>query len=301
MANSKDVKVLFNTIQKDEWRKSIHRIERLSPFYEIEQILKYINNQPKKSKFRDLSQGKFYFLESSKQHDSTDRIMIFGSFKSARNKFRPNLINKRTGIERPNPKEINEGDIEKTHFGILIDSEQKEVFCVLEHNPHGVNMKNFIDYLKVFKDRYLKEKSKPINYTLKYETLLKDNFLEALNQLKSAKIAEVSFNKQLLGSEALNFSDRLVNIKQDLKLTISSNPRESIKSMAVDLFNAFNREKSQISKVRIKGVDNNNNDVLLDTSFMNKSEYIKVELNPDTGELNGTQIFTGLKEIIEKL
>ena len=122
-----------------------------------------------------------------------------------------------------------------------------------------------------------------------------------MNKIKSVKLAEVTIDKKFLGDAALNWSNRLVSVKKELKLTISSNPRESIKEVTVDLFNKYNVGHSGISKIRIKGKDESNNDILLDTSFMNKMEFLNIDKNLLTGELNSIQILDGLKRLISSL
>jgi hypothetical protein len=144
----------------------------------------------------------------------------------------------------------------------------------------------------------LEKRELPKNYTLKYFTIAKDGFLESLRKMRSAKVAEVYFDKQLLGSNALNFSNRQTTLKQDLKLTIGSKAGESLKETAIDLFNLFNSGDRSISKVRVSGRDENENDILIDTSFMNKIEFLTIDKSSTTGELNSVQIFTGLKNII---
>ena len=117
--------------------------------------------------------------------------------------------------------------------------------------------------------------------------------------MQRVKIADVYINKQLLGSDALNFSNRIVTVKNEMKLSISSNLKESIKSTTIDIFNKYNEGGSIISKIRVEGKDIRDNDVLIDTSFMNKQEQITIERNTDTGELATDQIYSELTELIK--
>ena len=48
-------------------------------------------------------------------------------------------------------------------------------------------------------------------------------------------------------------------MKKELKLTLSASKSESITEVAIDLYNSF-ASGSDISKVRIYGVDENNNE-----------------------------------------
>jgi len=297
MENSKDVKVFFYSLIRKNWKKKDEDNITYEPLYVIYDLLIYINKLRKTDRFIDLKNDKFCFLEGKVRTETTDNNIdiISGFFKSARSEFRPNLINKRTGNERPNPKEKTEGDIEKTHFSIKIDKDNEDVILILEHNPNGLSISNIIDYLNYFNKNYLKDLGVSRNYSIIHAILPKDDFLEELNKLDRAKIAEVFFNKQLLGSKALNFSNRMVSLKNDIRLTAYAEPRESIKELVVDLFNAFNGGKNGISKLRVLGSDSEKNPVILDTNFMNKVEFTNVELNDDTGEINTTQMYSQLK------
>ena len=95
----------------------------------------------------------------------------------------------------------------------------------------------------------------------------------------------------------MNFSNRTVSLKQDLKLVATAEAGESIKEVAVDLFNAFSNQESGISRVRVFGNDDNNNEIILDTLKIIKNEYVKVDLNPDTGEVMTPQIISELLKI----
>ena len=140
----------------------------------------------------------------------------------------------------------------------------------------------------------LKSKEQSRNSSIKHFVIVKNNFLKELETLNRTKMAEIYFDKHLLGSKALNFSNRFVSLKKDLKLTLSASKSESITEVAFDLYNSFTNSNSDISKVRIYGVDENNNEKILDTTFMGRVEFIKVDLNQETGEVNSTQLFTGL-------
>ena len=137
------------------------------------------------------------------------------------------------------------------------------------------------------------------NFSLKHHIIPETGFYEALQSMQRVKIADVYINKQLLGSDALNFSNRIVTVKNEMKLSISSNLKESIKSTTIDIFNKYNEGGSIISKIRVEGKDIRDNDVLIDTSFMNKQEQITIERNTDTGELATDQIYSELTELIK--
>lgn len=298
MIKEKEVKIGYHTLVQRMWRQKAEDEIIDNPLLMVNDILSYVEKLPKKKKFFDLHNDKFCFLESFKKETN---LITVGIFKSARNEFRPNLINKRTGSERPNPKEITEGDIEKTHFLIKIDETENDVYLLLENNFYGITINNFINYLTHFCKEFYKLKEKSKNFSIKYSIIPRSNFLTELEKLTRAKIAEVYFDKQLLGSKALNFSNRTISLKKDLKLIATASPRESITEVAVDLFNALNLRKSPITKVRVIGKDENENDVILDTSFMSKIDFLTIDVNSDTGEINSIQLFSKLKGLAKTI
>lgn len=301
MKTDKDVKVHFFILTKKNWRQAKDEKTVIYPLYEINDIILYVKKLLKLKKFFDLQDNKFCFLESVSSVNEGSNIVFKGFFKSARNEFRPNLLNKKTGEERSNPKLLTEGDIEKTHFVIKIDKAKQEVYLLLEYNFYGVSINNIIDYFTHFLRQYLKTIKRPRNFTIVQAVIPGNDFFDELQRLGRAKIAEVYFDKQLLGSKALNFSNRTLPLKQDLKLVATADLGESIKEVAVDLFNAFSLKGSNITKVRVFGNDSDNNEVVLDTSFMSRIEYVKVDLNLETGEVITSQMISGLIEIAERL
>lgn len=296
-------KILYKTLIKYQWSKGDTIKDRSQPFWEVYEVVKLIKKKAKKDKIRDIKGDKFCFLEnfSIQENEDKSRIEIYGFFKSARNQFRPNLVNRRTGNERANPKELAEGDIEKTHFVIVLDTNKNEVFFIHEFNYHGLTIKNVLDYFKYFAKLHATEKKLKKSFTLKHQVIPESGFIETLQSMKRVKLADVYLDKQLLGSDALNMSNKLVSVKNEMKLTIGSNPRESIKSTAVDIFNLFSSAGSSISKIRIEGKDERDNDILIDTSFMNKQELITVDRNSDTGELVSSQVYSELKELVQAI
>lgn len=185
------------------WKKKLADSKIDKPLYIINEITDFISKQSKTKRFLDLKDNKFCFLETvSKEQNENNVTIIKGIFKSARNEFRPNLIHKKTGIERKNPKEISEGDIEKTHFVIKVDKINDEVYLFLEYNFHGIFTQNVIDYFENFYVQMLKPNGQSRNSSIKHFVIAKNNFLTELETLNRTKMAEIYFDKHLLGSKA---------------------------------------------------------------------------------------------------
>lgn len=301
MKTTKDVKVLFYQLYVRQWKKGERESSQLEPYLEVEETLTKLNRFARLKKFYDINDGKFFFLESFNSVEDDENIILKGYFKSARNEFRPNLLNKKTGQERPNPKLLVEGDIEKTHFIFKIAKERSEVYLLLEYNFYGITCSNVIEYLTHFQKILHKDDATKKYYEILNSMIPGTDFIEGLQFSKRIKMAEVFFDKQLLGGNALNFSNRTISLKQDLKLIATADLGENIKELATDLFNAFNADGSKISRVRVFGTDTDNNDIKLDTQSIIKNEWVKVDLNSETGEVITPQILTSMYNISESL
>lgn len=299
MIKTKKVKITFHTLMKKMYKEKGSTESKEYPFWEVEDILMYISQLPKIEKFYDIKDGKFCFLESSIKKDiiEEDDFLLSGFIKSARNEFRPNLIDKKTGSERKNPKTINEGDIEKTHFVLKFSKSQNEVYLFLEYNFSGISITNFVNYLTFATKKYFIKDNRKKNFSVTHLEVALDNFFEELKKLSRAAQTEVYFDKRLLGSDALNFSNRTVSLKKDIVLLAKAFNRDNIIEFGIDLWNKMNQKNSPISKLRIKGIDSNDKPILLDTSFMVKNDFVDIDVDQDTGELNTTQLIVGIKNI----
>ncbi|WP_428329520.1 hypothetical protein [Mucilaginibacter sp.] len=293
MATEKERKISFGTLIS-----RAYKTHEETPFSLIVEVIKHNLKLKKLDRQFDLKDSKFCFIDNAAiETDDVGIKIISGYFKSARNDFRPNLIDKKTGEERKSPKKLSEGDIEKTHFVIKIGAD--EVFYALELNGNGLSINQIIGYFSNSLREYLISKQKKKNFSIIYTKLCKEDFLDTLKKLKRTKVAEVFMNKSLLGSAALNFSNRTISLKRDVIVTATAEPRESITETAIDFYNSFsNNASSGISKVRIYGVDENNTNVMLDTAMIEKVDHLDISINPETGEIVTTEILSGLKGLL---
>ena len=296
MNTTKNVKVSFHTFVKCMLKSGKHIEE---PFYMIEEVLDYIGSiKDKRKRYYDLKSGKFCFIDSINKETIDENVTLFkGVCKSARNEFRPNLINKKTGNERKNPKELSEGDIELTHFLLKITKFDNEVYLLLERNRNGVTHLNFTNYINEFTKKYIEQKGQKKDFSVTRMDVPTNNFLTELERLNRTVQAEVYFDKQLLGSDALNFSERTLSVRKNIMLTVKANPRDSITEFGVDLWNKINKKDSLVSRIRIKGTNDESNNIILDSDMMSRKEYITVDLNQETGEVNSVQLLSEMRKI----
>jgi hypothetical protein len=291
---NKETKINFYSVTKNYWKLPDEEDSVVEPFWEIKNTLEYIVKLSKKKRFYNLKDNKFCFIDSIRINNN----VCEGFFKSARDKFRPNLINKLTGGERSNPKEKTEGDIEKTHFVIKIDESENEVYLFLENNHTGISINSFVNYLQFFSKEYANKNNLGNRYSIKYLIIARNNFLNELKKLERARIAELYVDKQILGNHFLNFSNRTVPVQHEIMLTVKAQKGEDIKNFAVDAYNTLTGKKAYgIKKIRIYGQDENGNKTLVDTSFMGQVDFISTKLDNDTGEAISQLLLNGITEI----
>ena len=84
-----------------------------------------------------------------------------------------------------------------------------------------------------------------------------------------------------------------------MKVTVKAEKKESILDAAMDFLTNWASPNSKIKRIRVKG-KLNNNDILIDTNRIIKKEYIEVQRNEDTGEINTTEIFSQLLELSDQ-
>ncbi|ACU08538.1 hypothetical protein FIC_02101 [Flavobacteriaceae bacterium 3519-10] len=293
--NTKETKINYFSLIKRLYKSSKQEENEEMYFQEVFENLRKIKSLSKFNRTYDLKGNKFCLLDNLTLNDKT----CYGYFKSARNEFRPKLIDRKTLVERNNPKFKSEGDIEKTHFLIKQDS-TGEVILFLEHNHFGITINNFINYVQTFSKSLDAKNNVPTRYKIVFAIIAKHNFLTELEHMQRAKLAEVYIDKQLLGNDALNFSEKIVQIKQDVKLTVKADLKSDLTKFGVDIFNKFNGKTDVgINRIRIYGVDENGNSSFVDTSFMGKVDFVNANLNEDTGETISGDFLNDLVNISE--
>jgi hypothetical protein len=254
-------------------------------------ILKFIERKIKNERKQDLGNNKFCLLDKIK-FDSGDEVSKL-VFKSAKHNFRPNLIHKDTAEERDSPKQKEEGEIQKTH--VVTKGKNGDLIFILEKHLNGLNINQVINYLNHFSK--LKSKEKPMLFN--FETIVKDDFLEEIDNLSRVICANIHVDKQLLGSEALNYSNRIDQANIDVVVTVKARKLGSIAEFTKDVYAKINGGERRINKIRIVGKNNNNNDVVLSTDFIERQEHINPEVNDETGEFSTKQVFIEMTQVLE--
>lgn len=256
----------------------------------IKILLTEIANIPKEVRKFELGSNKFMLLDSYTLTNNGLKSKIL--VKSATHSYRPNLLHRDTVEERENPKLLEEGDSEKTHIAMKFIGSR--VCFILEKKQAGINIRQLINYL----NNYSHNRNEGSGVTYGYETVVKENFLEEIERLSRVVSTQVVVDKQLLGSDALNFSDNIDSVKHDIVVNVRAKNRDSISDFAQDVFALVNGGRRDINKIRIVGRNHNNHEVIINTDFLERQEYISAEYRPGTGEVVTDDVFLKMYEVL---
>lgn len=256
---------------------------------ELNQLFAFLNTRERENNKYDLNIQKFCILDSCTINGDIVNLI----FESAIHSYRAPLMDRDTVSKRENPKTLKEGEILKTHFVLqYIDG---DVLCIGEKFRGGIQIVDAVKYLNYFLSLYETERL----YSFKHTIIAKDNIQEELNKMTRVVATTMYVDKQIIGSDALNYSNRIESLKTDVLISIKSNKNANMFDTARDILGKYLLGQStQINKLRIEGKNDRGNDIMLDTSFMEKREYVTALLNTDTGEVDSESILSEMAVLL---
>lgn len=256
----------------------------------IDRLLNYINSLSRTRRKQDISNERICFLERYLYDDNTHIVKLL--FKSAKHSYRAPLLNRNTVESRENPKTMEEGEQIKTH--LLIKFKNGDAIVFLETGRDILTMKNITDYLNlfisIFNNNHRRDK---IEGTFRFDMIPRDDFREVLDNMHRVTCVSIYVQKQILGSDALNFSNTTHEAKEDIVIEVKAQRGLSLKTMMYDLLAKFNGGQT-IQRIRATGKLSDKSETIIDTSFIIKKEYIDAQRNEDTGEYNTDFMFSQL-------
>lgn len=251
--------------------------------------LEHINDLERIDRKKTISGKKFGLLDNiSSNRDRTKHKLLF---KNATHSFRPNLIDKSTVEKRPNPKTIDEGETQKTH--LIVKYINGDIIIVLERHFQGMSIKQIVDYLNHF-TQFDEDNS----FKFAFETILKDDFLEEIDGLSRVVSADIFVDKQVLGGEALNFSERINTVQHEIVVSVKAKRLDTIKDFTRDIYALFNGGQQSVNKIRLIGRNNDNNLVTINTDMIERQEYVMTSVNDITGEIVTSELFQELDIVL---
>ena len=194
----------FFNIYCIEGEKTLNVVENLA------KTLRFIANQTNKLKKKDINDDRICFLDFYDYNEEEGLIKIL--FKSARHSYRAPLLNRNTIESRENPKTKDEGEQVKTH--LLIKFIEGDAIVFLETGRNILSMKIITEYLNTFISIYNNShKKEHIEGYFRFNMIPRDDFNEVLENMQRVTFAEVFIDKQILGGDALNFSQLFCELR----------------------------------------------------------------------------------------
>jgi len=256
----------------------------------LNSTLENLNDLERIDRKKTISGKKFGLLDNINSNRERSKHKLL--FKSATHSFRPNLIDKSTVEERPNPKTIDEGETQKTH--LIIKYINGDIIIALERHFQGMSIKQIVDYLNHFATQFDEENS----FKFAFETILKDDFLEEIEGLSRVVSADIFVDKQVLGGDALNFSERINTVQHEIVVSVKAKRLDTIKDFTRDIYALFNGGQQSVNKIRLIGRNNDNNIVTINTDLIERQEYVMATVNDITGEIVTSELFIELDTVL---
>ena len=278
----------FFNIYCIEGEKTLNVVENLA------KTLRFIANQTNKLKKKDINDDRICFLDFYDYNEEEGLIKIL--FKSERHSYRAPLLNRNTIESRENPKTKDEGEQVKTH--LLIKFVEGDAIVFLETGRNILSMKIITEYLNTFISIYNNShKKEHIEGYFRFNMIPRDDFNEVLENMQRVTFAEVFIDKQILGGDALNFSDRIEHVQEDIAISLKTVKKESIKQTIYDILSKITGGRTDIKRIRVKGKMSDSTESIIDTDFIVKKEYIEAQQSEETGEYNTQYMFSQLEQL----
>jgi len=243
-----------------------------------------LNKKDRKKEYFQVN--RFIFLENFGLQSKRPRPIYGGYLSSAKIGHAPPLIHSQTLQERENPKELDEGEKEKTHFVFCQENPTHEEYRYLvlfeSRAAPGVSFGQFVNYLSDIASKKLN-----LNLRLQNGTIIREDFLDTLSRLTRIPLAVVYADKTLGFSSPLKPALEDTTVRDTVEIYLKSKPRRTISHEVLK----FLKQKvgNEIKRLRIWGYTSSKDPVLLDTDKMGKDEYVEVELLED-GTVNSLDI-----------
>ena len=275
---------MSNSLRKIEYY-GIYFCDQKDEYQDTEELMRLIDSLDNSYIYDDEKTNKFWRLDSKSSEKNIYKLI----FKSAKYNHSPNYISRVNGNERISDKALDEGECEKNHLVIDIMTSS----LIIESRRSGISAFNVIKYI----NKFCKEKD------LKFPNIkalkeLNDDFLENLKSLSRVQSAELFVEKDIMGSEYMNLIEPTEESQDEVIITLKAKRKKSLPSkQLIESFKKIGLQGEKTKRIRVRGMDEDNITVLLDTLNQCKVEQINVELNDD-GTVNSKSFFDKINELL---
>lgn len=258
-------------------------------------LVSYLQTLSRIERKFDMSNDKFVFMDSFTIREDNGYSLLEILFKSAKHSYRAPLLDRDTVEARENPKTMSEGEQMKTHC--LIKFKDGNAIFFLETGQNMLTCNNVKEYLNKSLHLYNSEQDNvdSIDGKFCFDMIPRDDFREVLDSMTRVTLAEVYIDKDILGADYLQFSNPSEEMKEFVVMSVRAERKKSIKENIYDFVDKLAGNESKIKRIRVKGKLSNDNESIIDTSFIIKREFVEAVQDENTGEFNSTDMFLQLK------
>lgn len=274
----------------------------------LQRALSYTQSLPTADRIWEAQDNDFILLDKV-QEMSSGKIQCITFVRSKYN-YRPPLVDRGTGNRRDNPKTLSEGDEQKTHM--VLSYRDDEVIVLLEEYKAGIGITSIAQYLNRFIRAYQEENDETPRYRIENSFIPQDDFLKQMKSVDRITRLLITADRQILGSEQLNYCDRTEEVSEDITIEIHAKANKTLLQQVERLYSRWQDHSNPPSyrKIRVTGKDIDGNDVPFGAELENgvpalierlgKHEYIYAHRNFATGEVNSQDCFLKMRELLDE-
>ncbi len=227
--------------------------------------------------------NKFYVLDTL----ARDKGFVTGYFTSAKYNHRPDLISKANLKRRANPKLMEEGESERTHFGLRCL--KKDAILALEAKTGGISLGALMRYLKQFTTDATH---------LEYDLFASANFVAKLQHMIRATSITIYSSRDII-HPTFGMSRELPDMQDTVVITFKAKKLGSIKRYGAQMYGWLSRRSGpDVTRVRVFGKSEDNDDVIIDSEKLADFEYLQADLDAN-GQVVSDSFIPRLKSMLQ--
>lgn len=220
-------------------------------------------------------------------------------FMSARYNRSRNVINTETMEEKGMLKQPEDGDEEKTHFCIRLQSGQDRFMTVVEQNFDGVTYNEIKWYLDQQLEAYHTETNAGCVYIVDFDTVLSKDFLTELKKMNKINFLTLTVDKSDPSCcDFLRLAGR-DGIRDTVDISLHKK-RGKGNDIPLDLIEEYFNETGMLKRIRKISVQGSNaaGSLKIDTDSILLKHSIEVRVISTTNEVDSRDFFFQVKSIL---
>lgn len=218
--------------------------------------------------------------------------------KSCKYNHSPDYMSRIDGSERSTSKALDEGEKELTHLTIWLGTD--EAYVVFEERRSGIAIGSLIKYLNAFFSKFKAAEELEDVERIEYCVVPGGDFLEVLERIPRISEVQIYTTKEILGSDYLQLAANSETVQDTVVLTVKANRAKTIHQQFVQ--SVFNKiyPSARITRVRVKGKDENNASALIDSLITAVRNEITVQLD-GRGTVSSESIFLLMDQVLHDI